>query len=45
MNNAKKERKAIEWERLQISEKKKHKKLEISRDISCKDGHDKGQKH
>ena len=42
MNNAKKQRKAIEWERLQISAKKT---LEISRDISCKDGHDKGQKH
>ena len=30
----------MEWERLEISSRK----LEISRDISCKDGHNKGQK-
>ena len=29
-----------EWERLEISSRK----LELSRDISCKGGHDKGQK-
>ena len=34
MNNAKKWRKTIEWERLEISSRK----LEISREISCKDG-------
>ena len=33
-------RKTIEWERLEISSRK----LEISRNISCKDGLDKGQK-
>ena len=31
--------KTIEWERLEIS-----RKLEIQGNISCKDGHDKGQK-
>ena len=36
MNNAKKQRK-IEWERIEISSRK----LEISRNISCKDGHNK----
>ena len=40
MINAKKERKTTEWERLAISSRK----LEIPRDISCKDGHNKGQK-
>ena len=40
MNNAKKQRKTIEWERLEISSRK----LEIPRNISCKDGHNKGQK-
>ena len=33
-------RKTIEWERLEISSRK----LEISRNISCKDGLNKGQK-
>ena len=33
-------RKAIEWERPEISSRKS----EISRNISCKDGHKKGQK-
>ena len=40
MNNAKKERKTIEWERLEVSSRK----LEIPRNISCKDGHNKRQK-
>ena len=39
-DKAKKYRKTIEWKRLDISSRK----LEISRNISCKDGHDKGQK-
>ena len=34
MKNAKKQRKTIEWERLEISSRK----LEIPREISCKDG-------
>ena len=38
--NAKKQRKTIEWERLVISSRK----LEIPRNISCKGGHNKGQK-
>ena len=38
--NAKKQRKTIEWERLGISSRK----LEIPRESSCKDGHNKGQK-
>ena len=38
--NGKKQRKTIEWERLDISSRK----LEIPRDISCKDRLDKGQK-
>ena len=33
-DHAKKERKAIEWERLEISSRK----LEIPREISCQDG-------
>ena len=40
MNNAKKQRKTIEQERLEISPRK----LETSREHSCKDQHDKGQK-
>ena len=39
LNEQGKERK-IEWERIEISSRK----LEISRNISCKDGHGKGQK-
>ena len=39
MNKAKKQRKTIDWERLEISSRK----LERG-NISCKDGHDKGQK-
>ena len=35
--NAKKERKTIEWKRLDISSRK----LEIPREHSCKDGHNK----
>ena len=38
--SAKKQRKTIEWERLEISSRK----LEIQGNISCKDGHNKGQK-
>ena len=38
--SAKKQRKTIEWERLEISSRK----LEIPRNISCKDGLNKGQK-
>ena len=38
--SAKKYRKTIEWKRLEISSRK----LEIQRNISCKDGHNKGQK-
>ena len=38
--NAKEKRKTIEWERLVISSRK----LEIQGNISCKDGHNKGQK-
>ena len=38
--NAKKQRKIIEWERLEIALIQ----LEIPRKISCKDGHNKGQK-
>ena len=38
--SAKKQRKTIEWERLEISSRE----LEIPREHSCKDGHDKGQK-
>ena len=37
MISAKKERKTVEWERLEISSRK----LEIPKDISCKDGHNK----
>ena len=39
MISANKERKTIEWERLEISSRK----LEIPREISCKDGLNKGQ--
>ena len=38
--NAKKQRKTIEWERLEISARK----VDILRNISCKDGHNKRQK-
>ena len=38
--NAKKQRKTIEWERLEISPRK----LKIPENISCKYGHNKGQK-
>ena len=38
--SAKKERKTIEWESLEISSRK----LEMPREISCKDGLNKGQK-
>ena len=40
MNSAKKQRKRIEWERLEISSRK----LERPREHSCKDGQNKGQK-
>jgi len=40
MISAKKYRKTTEWERLEISPRK----LEIPGNISCKDGHNKGQK-
>ena len=40
LNNAKKQRKTIEWERLEISSRK----LETPREHSCKDGHGEGQK-
>ena len=40
MNNEKKERETVEWERPEISSTK----LKISGNISYKDGHDKGQK-
>ena len=36
--SAKKYRKTAEWERLEISSRK----LEIPREFSCKDGHNKG---
>ena len=39
-DQCKKQRKTIEWERLAISSRKS----EISREYSCKDGHNKGQK-
>ena len=39
MTSAKIERTTIEWERLEISSRK----LEIPGNISCKDGHNKGQ--
>ena len=39
MINAKKQRKTIEWKRLEISSRK----LEIPGNISYKDGHNKGQ--
>ena len=39
-DQCKEQRKIIEWERLEISSRKS----EISRNISCKDGLDKGQK-
>ena len=38
--NAKKQRKTTEWERLEIPSRK----LEIPRELSCKVGHNKGQK-
>ena len=38
--NEHKERKTIDWERLEISSRK----LRYQGNISCKDGHDKGQK-
>ena len=38
--SAKKQRKTIEWETLEISSRK----LKISGNISCKDRHNKGQK-
>ena len=41
MNNAKKQRKTIEWERLEITLIK----LEVQGNISFKDGHYKAQKH
>ena len=40
MNNAKKQMKTIEWERLEISSRK----LEVQGNISRKDGHKKEQK-
>ena len=40
VKNAKKQRKTIEGERLEISARK----LDITREYSCKDGHNKGQK-
>ena len=42
MKNAKKQRKTIEWGRLDIFSKKK--KWTYQGNISCKDGHNKGQK-
>ena len=39
--NAKKQRKTIEWESLEIYSRK----LEIPREYLSKDGHNKGQKH
>ena len=39
MNNEKQKREKIECERLEISSRK----LEISKEISCKDGHNKEQ--
>ena len=39
--NAKKYRRIIEWERLEFFSRK----LEIPRNISCKDGHNKEQKY
>ena len=39
VSNAKKQRKTIEWERLEISSRKFH------GNISCKDGHNTGQKN
>ena len=39
-DQCKKQRKTTEWERLEISSRK----LEIPGNISCKDGHNKGQK-
>ena len=40
MNNAKKWRKTIEWERLEISQEN----WRYQRNISCKDGHNKDSK-
>ena len=40
MNNASKQRKTTEWERLEVSSKK----LEYQGNISYKDGHNKGRK-
>ena len=40
VTSANKKRKTIEWGRLEISSRK----LEIPGNISCKDGHNKGQK-
>ena len=40
MNNAKKERETIGWERLEMSSQN----WRYQGKISCKDGHDKGQK-
>ena len=40
MISAKKQRKPIEWERLEIASRN----LEIPREHSCRDGHNKGQK-
>ena len=37
-DQCKEKRKTIEWERLEISSRK----LEIPKDISCKEGHNKG---
>ena len=42
MNNAKKERKTMEWERLEITSRKSE--ISYQRNISCKDGYNKGQK-
>ena len=40
MKNAKKKRKTIEWERLEMSSRK----LDLSREHFMQDGHNKGQK-
>ena len=44
MNNAKKQRNTIEWERLERQEWERQENERFQGNISCQDGHNKGQK-
>ena len=44
VNNAKKQRNTIEWERLERQEWERQENERFQGNISCQDGHNKGQK-